>query len=249
MLSVLSDFDSQTLVLLVLVAAVAGLARGFSGFGAALIFVPAASALVTPAVAAPILLVTDGLLSLGFIPAAWKQANRLDVAVMAMGTLIGIPLGTYILNHADPLPLRWGIAALASAMFVLLVSGWRYTADPKPPLTVAVGAVAGVFGGMAQLTGPPVVAYWLSGRGEPARVRANLILLFATSTVFTTVSYFVSGLLSLKVLAIAALVGPLYAIGLFLGAKLFGRASEAVFRRICYSLIALSVISSLPLWR
>ena len=247
--SLFSFYDNSTLALLVLVAAVAGLARGFSGFGAALIFVPAASALVTPAVAAPILLVTDGLLSLGFLPGAWKRANRRDVAVMAAGTLIGIPLGTYILNHADPLPLRWGIAALATAMFLLLVSGWRYTAEPKPPLTVTVGAVAGVFGGMAQLTGPPVVAYWLSGRGEPAKVRANLILLFAISTVFTTISYFVSGLLSLKVLAIAALVGPLYALGLFLGAKLFGKASEIVFRRICYGLIALSVLSSLPIWR
>ena len=98
-------------------------------------------------------------------------------------------------------------------------------------------------------TGPPVVAYWLSGRGEPAKVRANLILLFAISTVFTTITYFVSGLLSLKVLAIAALVGPLYALGLFLGAKLFGKASEIVFRRICYGLIALSVLSSLPIWR
>ena len=54
--SLLDSFSPTTLVLTVLLAGVAGLARGFSGFGAALIFMPAGSALVTPAVAAPVLL-------------------------------------------------------------------------------------------------------------------------------------------------------------------------------------------------
>ena len=59
-----SSFDHYTLltlVLTVLVAGVAGLARGFSGFGAALIFMPAGSALVGPAVAAPVLLVASAI--------------------------------------------------------------------------------------------------------------------------------------------------------------------------------------------
>lgn len=249
MLSTLTATDSSPLVLLMLVAGVAGLARGFSGFGAALIFMPAASALVTPAVAAPVLLITDAILTLGFIPAAFRKAIRRDVMVMAAGAMLGVPLGTYILNYAGPLPLRWAIAALATAMFILLVSGWRYKATPKPHVTVTVGAIAGLFGGMAQLTGPPVVAYWLSGRGDAGTVRANIILLFAATTVFTIVSYAVSGLLTLQVAGFAMLVGPLYALGLFLGAKSFDLASEIVFRRICYSLIALSVLSSLPVWQ
>ena len=77
-------YPTSTLILLAGIAFVAGLARGFSGFGAALIFMPAASALVTPAVAAPVLLVTDGVLSAGFIPPAFKQAKRRDAAIMAV---------------------------------------------------------------------------------------------------------------------------------------------------------------------
>jgi uncharacterized protein len=248
MASLLSVFDSHTLVLLVAVAGVAGLARGFSGFGAALIFMPATSALVTPTIAAALLLIADGHLTLGFLPSAWNRANRKDVAVMATGALAGVPLGTAILNHADPLALRWAIAALVASMFVLLLSGWRYKAQPGPPMTIAVGAIAGLFGGMVQLAGPPVVAYWLSGHAHAAIVRANLILLFATTTMFTAVSYLLSGLLSLQAVMIAALVGPLYALGLYCGSRLFGLASEQVFRRLCFALIAISVISSLPVW-
>jgi uncharacterized membrane protein YfcA len=44
-------------------------------------------------------------------------------------------------------------------------------------------------------------------------------------------------------------VGPAYGLGLYVGSRLFGRASEMVFRRLCYALIAVSVLSSLPVWR
>jgi uncharacterized protein len=101
---------------------------------------------------------------------------------------------------------------------------------------------------MAQLTGPPVVAYWLSSHAHAAIIRANLILLFAITTMFTAVSYLLSGLLSLQAVMIATLVGPLYALGLYCGSRLFGLASEQVFMRLCFALIAISVISSLPVW-
>jgi len=44
----------------------------------------------------------------------------------------------------------------------------------------------------------------------------------------------------------ALIIGPVYAIGVAFGASLFGRASETVFRRICYALIAIAVITGLP---
>jgi hypothetical protein len=37
-----------------------------------------------------------------------------------------------------------------------------------------------------------------------------------------------------------------YAVGVWFGASLFGRASEKLFRSICYALIAAAVIIGLP---
>jgi uncharacterized membrane protein YfcA len=245
----LSGFDNQTISLLVLIGGVAGLARGFSGFGAALIFMPAASALVTPAVAAPVLLIADGVLALGFLPGAWAKAHKADVALMAAGAAAGVPLGVLILNHADPLALRWAIAILASLMLALLMSGWRYGGKPQAPVTVGVGALSGLFGGLAQLSGPPVVAYWLTGRAPPIAMRANIILFFGATTLFSVVSYLVAGVMTVTSFKLAVLVGPLYGIGLYAGARLFGIASEAAFRRLCFLLIAISVAVSLPVWQ
>ena len=149
-----ADLPPRAFALLAAFAFIAATARGFSGFGAALIFVPLASTVVAPQVASPLLLITDAVLALGFIPNAYAQADRREVSVMALGAAIGIPLGTALLVRLDALTIRWGIVVMAGAMLALLVSGWRYRGRPTAPLTFAVGGIAGVCTGAAQVGGP-----------------------------------------------------------------------------------------------
>jgi uncharacterized membrane protein YfcA len=241
------DLSLRALAFLLASAFIAAMARGFSGFGAALIFVPLASTVVEPKIAAPLLLITDAVLALGFIPDAFRKADRREVSVMAFGALFGIPLGTLMLVRTDPLVIRWTVVVLASLMLALLASGWRYRGRPTTPLTFGVGAFAGVCAGAAQVGGPSVIAYWLGSPAPPAIVRANIILYFSLSTAIAMVSYYFGGVLTLTVLHLALLVGPAYGLGLFIGARLFGAADEAIFRRICYALIAVAVLVSLPI--
>jgi hypothetical protein len=76
--------------------------------------------------------------------------------------------------------------------------------------------------------------------------RANIVLFFGASDFFSVVSYALTGLITLDAIRFSLLVGPVYAIGVLLGAQLFGRASDAVFRGICYTLIALAVLFGMP---
>jgi uncharacterized membrane protein YfcA len=77
--------------------------------------------------------------------------------------------------------------------------------------------------------------------------RANIVLFFAFSDTVSVVSYLVSGLLTTDVAKLALIIGPIYFAGLFLGARMFVVASETVFRRVCYCLIAVAAIIGLPL--
>ncbi|TFF22940.1 sulfite exporter TauE/SafE family protein [Jiella endophytica] len=235
------------LLFIVATAFVAGLARGFSGFGAALIFVPLASAIVGPKLAAPVLLVIDAVAALGLLPGALRKAEAPSVAVMAIGGAIGVLLGTLLLTVASPLAVRWFIASVVVILLVLLASGWRYHGRPKTLLTIAVGTVSGVFSGAAGTGGPPVVAYWLGSPRAGKVVRANIVAYFAVSTVFTVVSYAVGGLFIRALLPLIVATGPLYAAGLFAGTRLFGLARESVFRWACIALIAGSALVSLPI--
>jgi uncharacterized membrane protein YfcA len=227
-------------------AFIAALARGFSGFGGALIFVPIASAAVGPQVAGPILLLIDFVAQFALLKNAWRQANRREVMVMALGALAGIPLGVAILKVADTIVLRWAISVLIIAMLGLLVSGWRYPGQPKRSTTGIVGFIAGILSGSVQAAGPPVVAYWLGGSTPPLMVRANIILFFFCTSVISGVTYLAAGLLNAQVLFMALVTAPGYAIGMYLGTRMFGLASDRTFRRACYLLIAGAALVSLP---
>jgi uncharacterized membrane protein YfcA len=231
---------------LIAIAFIAGLARGFSGFGAALIFIPLGGAIIGPKLISPVLLVIDGLATLGMIPPAWRNANRREVFTMAIGAALGVPAGTAVLAMADPLILRWAITIIAACLLVLLVSGWRFHGETRTLLTAAVGLVAGLFSGAAQLGGPPVVAYWLGGKTQFARVRANVILYFSVSTCFSVISYYAGGLFVQAVFALTVIILPSYAVGLFAGSRLFGLAKESTFRIICYVLIGASALIGMP---
>ncbi len=241
-------FQFDVILLISLAAALAGAARGFSGFGGALIFIPLVSTIISPKIAAPLLLLTDTALSVGMLPNAWRNADRREVSIMAIGTVVGVPLGTFALSVTPVLTVRWVICAVALLLLAFLMSGWRYDGTPRAHLTVAVGFLAGLFGGAAQMSGPPVVAYWLGGAMPPAIVRANIVLFFAIVSVVSAVTYLVAGLLTTQVLLLACIVAPAYAIGLWLGSRLFGRASEQTFRRICFGLIAAACAIGLPLF-
>lgn len=106
-------------------AFLAGLVRGFSGFGAAMIFMPPAAAILTPSVAAPILLIVDGLLTLPLIPPAWRRCNLAEVAQVAIPGVLAAPLGVYLLVTLDAEFLRTGIALVVLALTAALASGWR----------------------------------------------------------------------------------------------------------------------------
>jgi uncharacterized protein len=242
----LAAHSPRALVFLAASAFIAALARGFSGFGGALIFVPLVSAAIGPKAAAPLLLIIDGVAAAGLLPNAWRRSERREVGTMALGALAGVPLGALVLAHMDALTIRWLIVATVALLLALLISGWRYRGRPSAPLTVGVGALSGLFSGAAQVGGPPVVAYWLGGAGRPETVRANLVLYFAIVTVFAAVSYGAQGLLTPAVVGLALVTGPIYGLGLYAGSRLFGRASEQVFRWICYALIGVAAVLGLP---
>jgi uncharacterized protein len=241
-----ADLTTSAAVAICAIAFVSGTARGFSGFGSALIFMPLASSMAAPRLVAALLLIIDFVAAAPLLPNAWKQADRKATAVMVAGALVGVPVGTYFLTRLDPVTTRWIISGFVAALLVLLLSGWRYRGKEHASIAVGIGGLSGFCSGLAQTGGPPIVGYWL-GRPIPSVIaRANILLFFGASDFFSAVAYGVSGLINADAIKFAFVVGPVYALGVWFGASLFGKASETVFRAICYALIAAAVIIGLP---
>ena len=229
-----------------LAALLAGLARGFSGFGAAMIYVPIASATLGPVVAMPVLLIADLMVASPMIARAARACSWPDIRAVAAGGLLGLPIGNQILTASDPIAVRWAVTALILASLAAMVSGWRLPGPPTAAVTGGVGLVSGLMSGLAQIGGPPVLMYWLSLGMDPARMRANLIVYFALLMWLSLALFAVKGLLGASVLWLAAVAAPGYALGIFLGSLSFSLASPETFRRIAIALVALATILGLP---
>jgi uncharacterized protein len=241
-----ADVSTGAAIAISAIAFVSGTARGFSGFGSALIFMPLASSMASPRLVAALLLIIDFVAAAPLVPNAWKHADRKATAVIVAGALIGVPIGTYFLSRLDTVTTRWIISAFVFALLILLLSGWRYRGKDHPAISIGIGALSGFCSGLAQTGGPPIVGYWLGRPIASTIARANILLFFAASDFFSVVSYFFTGLITADAIRFSLLIGPVYAIGVWFGASLFGRASETLFRVICYVLIAAAVIIGLP---
>src|SRR3954469_21031171 len=232
-----TDVSINAAIAICVIAFVSATARGFSGFGSALIFMPLASSMAAPRLVAALLLVIDFVAAAPLVPNAWKHADRKATAVMVFGDLIGVPIGTWFLSRLDPVTTRWIISAFVCALLLLLLSGWRYRGKDHPALSVGIGGLSGFCSGLAQTGGPPIVGYWLGRPIASVIARANILLFFGASDFFSVVSYSLTGLITSDAIRFSLLVGPVYAAGVLLGAQLFGRASETLFRSVCYVLI------------
>ncbi|WP_193371376.1 sulfite exporter TauE/SafE family protein [Pelagibius marinus] len=229
-------------------AVLAGLVRGFSGFGAAMIFVPLAGMLEAPTVAVPLLFLVDSFATLPITLRAFRRCTWAEILPLMLGATLTIPLGVALLVAADPLVMRWVISLSILAAVLALAAGWRLQRRLPFLGTAAVGAVAGVTGGAASLSGPPLVLFWLGGQAGAAQVRDNIYAIFGLLGVVAGLTLWLNGLLTLAVLRQALVLLPVYVLAIAVGAKLFPHASEGFYRKVALGLCGLAALGALPLW-
>lgn len=231
-----------------LVVFVAGLVRGFSGFGAGLLYVPIASALFGPKVAAATILLFDIPVAVPFVIRLLPKANVREVMPLAAGAVVMTPLGAVALAHADPVTVRWAISIAVLAGVALIAAGLKVPTAAGTGTAVAVGGASGFLNGLAQIGGPPLILYWLGRAVPPETIRASAMLFFAIGTVATLATYLVADFIDRAVMLKVVLMAPVFAVAMTMGAGLFGLASPVVYRRVAYALITVAGLLGLPVW-
>ena len=79
-----ADVGIRAAFAICVIAFVSGTARGFSGFGSALIFMPLASSIASPGLVAALLLIIDFVAAAPLVPNAWKHADRGATAIIVV---------------------------------------------------------------------------------------------------------------------------------------------------------------------
>lgn len=228
-------------------AAVAGVVRGFSGFGTAMIVAPVAAAAYSPQVAVIVILIIETLPMLPLVIPAIKRVSLAEIGPVVAGYALLLPAGIYFLTAGDPTALRWFMSIVILIVVALLWRGWQYKGPRTAPVRIATGGLSGFLGGATSLSGPPVILYWMALRTGAGNVRSNLLVYLTVVEVFSLAGFYVAGILTWPSVALGLACSLPFLAGLLLGARLFGLSSETTYRHVALTIVLIAALASLPL--
>lgn len=236
------------LPVLIVACALAGMVRGFTGFGTAMVFMPIAALVLEPVWAIAAMLTFDVVGAAPLQKKAIRDGEPHDVLLLLLGAVIGLPLGVYLLTLMDPVVFRWLVSCLSLALLVLLMSGWRYRNPLNALCTSLVGAMGGFLCGVAALPGPPIILSYMSSPRPAAVIRGNTMMYLFVVDIMTFLVFGLKGLLVLLPVLIGVVLSAPYMIGALAGQRIFDPDKEYVYRRVAFVLIGISAVAGLPLW-
>ena len=227
---------------------VAGLVRGFAGFGTGMIYLSAAGQILSPFAAIASLLVMDVIGPLPNVPRAWRDGHRSDILRLVAGLILGLPLGIYALTQVSPEVFRYAVSVIALILLAALVTGFRYRGRLTPPLVYTTGGLSGLMMGVSGLPGPPVILLYMASPLPSQIIRANIYVYLVITDVVMLPMLALFGRLELSAVAVGGVMILPNLLGNLAGAWLFRPGHERLYRGVAYAVIAASALSGLPIW-
>jgi uncharacterized membrane protein YfcA len=232
-------------------ALVAGFVNGLTGTGYALMALGFWLQVMSPVTAAPLVAICSVAGHLQALRPIWSGVRWPRLWPFLAAGLLGVPIGTALLEHVRAQPLKLGVGIL-----LILYSAWMGLVR-RPPVVAgggrladaAIGFVGGAMGGLASLSGPaPTI--WVQLRGWNKNEQRGVNQPFNMTILATALlAAGIAGLLDRVFWIWAAMTVPISLVGARIGLMLYGRVNDVVFRQLVLVLLGLSgatlIVSSL----
>ncbi len=221
----------------------AGIARGYAGFGLSAIIVAALTVILPPAEVAPIAILLEVTASVIQTPGVWRQIDWKTLILLSIGAAVGNPIGVALLVWLSADTARILIASMIMVAAILLLAGIRARRASGPAGSVGAGWVSGVANGLSALGGLPIALLLVARADQPAVIRATMIGYFFLLDTYGGLLFAQQGLMTGLVFERYAAGLPLTIIGLLVGGRMFASTDPGSFRKIVLGLlIALSAV-------
>ena len=238
-------------LLVALSVGLAALIRAFTGFGFAMLVVPAFSFFLLPRGAVVLSAVLALLLGLLSYRSWWRLFPAAPAGPMVTGSVIGTAMGVWFLASlsVNEFQLWIGISVvIASAVLS------RFNPSERPasaPVSLTTGVASGLMNGAFAIPGPPVILYVVATISDPVKSRAFLMMFFWCSSLVSLVMFGVAGLITPKPFQLLWIALPAMWLGNRIGDWAFARFAGAAYRPFVVGLcivIGLSISLKALFW-
>ena len=222
-----------------------------SGFGFAVLAAPLFLLFLDPAPAIQLVIIISTVLSIvvlrGLLPAIapWLLLR------LALGSLVGLPVGLVAFRYADPVLVRAAAGAMISGFAMLMAVSRRRSGRPgqgkhwtgfttSPGRDLAAGVVSGFASALVGQPGPPILIYLLLAGAAAKTVRATLLAFFALSYGVTLASHAATIGIPASTWLAAGMLIPFAFFGGLAGRPIGDRLGAEAFALLAIALLAVA---------
>nr|WP_241903047.1 TSUP family transporter [Vibrio breoganii] len=200
----------------------AGMVRGYSGFGFAIIAALCLSFIYSPFESIAIALTLDLLSSLCLLRGIKRELNKRLLTLLTLGMLGAIPVSLMFISQVSAHQLKMMIAgaSLVAGTLIMLNLKIRWL---NQRYALLAGAVSGFSMTTASAGGPPLVLYLLNLSLSASEVRATAIVFFIFSSLASLMGLLSVDAISTQSIQFSLLLFPAAVIGNIVGKKLFSK--------------------------
>lgn len=217
---------------------VAGIVRGYAGFGFSALVLLTGSLLFAPQTLVPVLYLLELIASIALLRGSRGAIDWGLLIPLMAGNLLMIPVGQHWLAGSDSSAVLT-IAGIAVATFCFLLwRGFALPHKPHPAATLGVGLVSGLMNGIGSIGGLSIATYLLATRQSPAGLRSTMAMNVLITDCYAFFMAWRLGLVTDETWRIVGTGLPALAIGMMVGMWLFHRSNPEAFRRVLLVLLA-----------
>jgi uncharacterized protein len=221
--------------------------RGLTGFGMAIILVPLLGMIIRPDEAVVLAILLQLLIGPVGLKIVLADGHRSSALLIAGCAVLATPLGLMLLARTPPDIARILIAVIAIAAFLVMILTRKHKAQPGRLVTIGVGLLSGILTGFAAMPGPPVVPYYLREAFTPQVARASMMLVFFATAIAGTISAWLLGVASARLVLLSVMLFIPMLLGNNLGSRAFGTVSATLWRTGVAILLGVAGVSAC--WR
>jgi uncharacterized membrane protein YfcA len=224
-------------VFLIVIAFVAAIVRGYSGFGFSAIVITAGSLFIPPSELVPVLYLLEIVASIHMIR---SSRSALDVSLLRyvlLGCALALPIGQYLLVSLSADIIRLIVYLCVLICAVLVWRGYRLPSSMNNKLGATAGVLIGLGSGIGSVGGLPAMVIFLGTGYAVEKTRAIFVATFFALYVFGTLITLSNGLLNQAAwIKTGWLLIPLI-VGVWCGEKYFSKSSAVSYRNFALGLM------------